>query len=77
MSEAHRDARKMGSYLTCGLIGNTRLVFAYHLTKLILSPLFQSCSAGAPISDEELARQAALVAANALQPTAQSVAWTL
>jgi hypothetical protein len=33
--------------------------------------------AGAPVSDEELARQAALVAANALQPTAQSVAWTL
>jgi hypothetical protein len=33
--------------------------------------------AGAPVSDEELARQAALVVANALQPTAQSVAWTL
>ncbi|CAL5224171.1 g6811 [Coccomyxa viridis] len=32
---------------------------------------------GAPVSDEELARQAALVAANALQPTAQTVAWTL
>ena len=41
------------------------------------STLIAPCCVGAPISDEELARQAALVAANALQPTAQSVAWTL
>ena len=36
-----------------------------------------SCAAGAPLSDEALAEQAAALIAGALQPTAQSIAWAL
>ena len=34
-------------------------------------------AAGAPLSDEALAAQAAALAESALQPTAQSIAWAL
>ena len=35
------------------------------------------CSAGAQLSDAELAAQVSALAANAVEPTAQSIAWAL
>lgn len=67
--------RPAGNFPT--VIHNKFLEYLQKHTRIHLSTFNPPCCAGAPISDEELARQAALVAANALQPTAQSVAWTL